>query len=76
MLLNRLLAFAVEIHWVESGFVGRAGTLERACRSIACQYSPWKFTGSRVGLSAGQTRWNAYAAQSPARIHRGNSLGS
>ncbi|VWC41588.1 hypothetical protein BLA15816_07108 [Burkholderia lata] len=69
------LAFTVRILGVASGFVGRADTPECACCSIACSHSPWKFTGSRVGLSAGQARWNAHAAQSPASIHRGNSLG-
>ncbi len=70
MLNNRGLTLTVEIHQVASEFVGRTGALVHACGTIAGSRLSWKYTRSRVGLSAGHARRNPHAAQSRACTHR------
>lgn len=67
------LALMVEVRWVASGFISRKGTLEHACCAIAGLHSPWKYTGSRAGRSAGRAPWCTHAAPSRTHTHRGNT---
>lgn len=67
------LALMVEVRWVASGFISRKGTLEHACCAIAGLHSPWKYTGSRTGRSAGRAPWCTHAAPSRTHTHRGNT---
>lgn len=56
MLRIRGLGLTFETHWIVSELIGRTGTQEPACCTIAGSRSLWKYTRSRADLSAGLAR--------------------